>query len=269
MKKIALLCATTAFVMPGLAFAQSTGTADFEERGAIVVTGTRNANVGGVVVPDTTKTRAELNSEFIQRQTPGQSINEVINQLPGVSFTNNDPFGSAGGTLYHPRLRQQPHLGDVRRHSAERHRQLRALLEPVSRSGGHRSRRRQPGLDRRRQPDRLGDRQHDQLPHPSPVRDLRRAPAGLLRLVRRRQLHARLRRGRHRRVRPLGHARLRRRPAWRPTTPSTAIAASSTSSSTMPASISRSAPTATSSRPPSTTTRTATISSARCRCAPI
>ena len=99
MKKIALLCATTAFVMPGVAFAQSTGTTDFENSNAIVVTGTRNASVGGIVVPDTSKTREQLNADFIQRQTPGQSINEVINQLPGVSFTNNDPFGSAGGTL--------------------------------------------------------------------------------------------------------------------------------------------------------------------------
>ena len=99
MKKIALLCATTALVLPGAAFAQSTGTTDFENSNAIVVTGTRNAGVGGVVIPDTSKTREQLNAEFIQRQTPGQSINEVINQLPGVSFTNNDPFGSAGGTL--------------------------------------------------------------------------------------------------------------------------------------------------------------------------
>jgi iron complex outermembrane receptor protein len=99
MKKIALLCATTAFVIPGVAFAQSTGTTDFENSNAIVVTGTRNASVGGIVAPDTSKTREQLNAEFIQRQTPGQSINEVINQLPGVSFTNNDPFGSAGGAL--------------------------------------------------------------------------------------------------------------------------------------------------------------------------
>ncbi|MFL6861532.1 MAG: TonB-dependent receptor plug domain-containing protein, partial [Allosphingosinicella sp.] len=55
--------------------------------------------VGGVEIPPTTKSREVLNSEFIQRQVPGQSINEVINQLPGVSFTNNDPFGSAGGNL--------------------------------------------------------------------------------------------------------------------------------------------------------------------------
>jgi iron complex outermembrane receptor protein len=98
MKKIALLCATTAFVMPGVAFAQSTGTVEAEQD-TIVVTGTRTAEVGGIVVPDTSKTREQLNAEFIQRQVPGQSINDTINNLPGVSFTNNDPFGSSGGNL--------------------------------------------------------------------------------------------------------------------------------------------------------------------------
>jgi iron complex outermembrane recepter protein len=98
MKKIALLCATTALVMPGAAFAQSTGTIEAEQE-TIVVTGTRTAEVGGIVVPDTSKTREQLNAEFIQRQVPGQSINDTINNLPGVSFTNNDPFGSSGGNL--------------------------------------------------------------------------------------------------------------------------------------------------------------------------
>lgn len=100
MKKIALLCATTAFVVPGVAMAQSTGTTDFENSNSVVVTGTRQTNVAGVEAPDTSKTREVLNSTFIQHQTPGQSINDTINNLPGVSFTNNDPFGSAGGTLY-------------------------------------------------------------------------------------------------------------------------------------------------------------------------
>lgn len=99
MKKIALLCATTAFVIPGVAMAQSTGTIDAENN-TVVVTGARTTSVGGVEAPDTSKTREVLNSTFIQNQTPGQSINNTINSLPGVSFTNNDPFGSAGGTLY-------------------------------------------------------------------------------------------------------------------------------------------------------------------------
>jgi iron complex outermembrane receptor protein len=72
MKKIALLCASTAMVMPGVAFAQSTGSVDFENANTVVVTGTRTQSVGGVEVPDTSKTREVLNAEFIQRQTPGQ-----------------------------------------------------------------------------------------------------------------------------------------------------------------------------------------------------
>jgi iron complex outermembrane receptor protein len=81
------------------AFAQSSGSIDFEEQ-EIVVTGSNlNNGVAGVVIPDTPKARAVLTQEFISRQTPGQSINDVINQLPGVSFQNNDPYGSSGGTL--------------------------------------------------------------------------------------------------------------------------------------------------------------------------
>jgi iron complex outermembrane recepter protein len=100
MKKIALLCATTAFVLPTMAFGQSTGSIDFEEEETnVVVTGTRSSDVGGVELPDTSKTRAVLNSELIQRQTPGQTVNDIINQIPGVSFQNNDPYGSGGGTL--------------------------------------------------------------------------------------------------------------------------------------------------------------------------
>lgn len=98
MNKFTLLCATTALVMPATAFAQSTGSVDFEEN-EIVVTGTRQAEVAGVQVPDTAKAKAVLTEEFIQRQVPGQTINDTINMLPGVSFQNNDPYGSSGGTL--------------------------------------------------------------------------------------------------------------------------------------------------------------------------
>ena len=99
MKKIALLCASTAFVLPGMAMAQSSGTVGFEEESTVVVTGTRTTDVAGVEAPATTRARAALDSEFIQRQAPGQTINDTINSLPGVSFQNNDPYGSAGGTL--------------------------------------------------------------------------------------------------------------------------------------------------------------------------
>lgn len=98
MKKLSLLWATTALVMPVTAFAQSTGSQDFENE-EIVITGTRNQEVGGIQAPDTTKAKAALTAEVIQRQNPGQTILDTINLIPGVSFQNNDAYGSSGGTL--------------------------------------------------------------------------------------------------------------------------------------------------------------------------
>jgi iron complex outermembrane receptor protein len=80
------------------AFAQSTGSVDFEE-GEIVVTGQTERGVAGVQVPNTSKAKQVLTQEIISTQAPGQSINDIINLVPGVSFQNNDPFGSSGGTL--------------------------------------------------------------------------------------------------------------------------------------------------------------------------
>ena len=91
--------ACAALMIPGASFAQSTGSIDFDEP-EIVVTGSRTEQgVAGVVTPDTAKAKAVLTQEFIAHQVPGQSINDIINQLPGVSFQNNDPFGSSGGKL--------------------------------------------------------------------------------------------------------------------------------------------------------------------------
>ena len=100
MTKLRLLCATTALFAPGIAMAQTTGTVEAENEGEVlVVTGTRINNVEGISIPDTTKPRAVLEQEAIARQRPGQTILDTINLLPGVSFQNNDPYGSSGGTL--------------------------------------------------------------------------------------------------------------------------------------------------------------------------
>lgn len=100
MKKISLLCATSVLFLPSMAFAQSTGSIDFEkDKDAIVVTGRRAQDVGGVAAPDSTKAKAVLTQEAISRQNPGQTILETINLIPGVSFQNNDAYGSSGGTL--------------------------------------------------------------------------------------------------------------------------------------------------------------------------
>lgn len=81
------------------AFAQSTGSVEADAQ--IIVTGSRISvqEVGGISAPDAAKSRAVLTEENIQRQNPGQTILDTINQVPGVSFQNNDAYGSSGGTL--------------------------------------------------------------------------------------------------------------------------------------------------------------------------
>jgi iron complex outermembrane receptor protein len=92
--------AFAALIMPAAAFAQSTGTIDAEGTDDVVVTGSRGpTTINGVQVPDTPKARAVITQEFIERQQPGQTILETLNFVPGVSFTNNDPYGSSGGNL--------------------------------------------------------------------------------------------------------------------------------------------------------------------------
>ncbi len=88
-----------AFGLAAPAFAQSTGSVDFEKE--IIVTGTRTGvqEVGGISAPDTSKAKSVLTQENIARQNPGQTILDTINQVPGVSFQNNDAYGSSGGTL--------------------------------------------------------------------------------------------------------------------------------------------------------------------------
>lgn len=99
MKKLILLCSTAAVFLPTTAFAQSTGTLVTEEEETIVVTGTRVQEVEGVRVPDTTKAQAVIGQELISKQNPGQTILNTINLVPGVNFTQNDAFGSSGGSI--------------------------------------------------------------------------------------------------------------------------------------------------------------------------
>ena len=96
------LCATTALasglLISSVALAQSSGTTAVEE---LVVTGSRGpADLSGVIVAERDpKSRASISEEFIQRQVPGQTILQSLNLMPGVNFTNNDAFGSAGGDI--------------------------------------------------------------------------------------------------------------------------------------------------------------------------
>ena len=89
--------AAAAIMLPGAAFAQSTGSTDFDE-GDIVITSTK-ATDKSILIPDVPKSRVGIGADLISRQRPGQTVNEMINLLPGVSFQNNDATGAAGGTF--------------------------------------------------------------------------------------------------------------------------------------------------------------------------
>ncbi len=97
MKKFILLSSCALLTVPTAAFAQSTGSVEFEN--TIVVTGARTKSVGGIQAPETPKAKEVLTQQIISRQNPGQTILDTINLVPGVSFQNNDAYGSAGGTL--------------------------------------------------------------------------------------------------------------------------------------------------------------------------
>src|SRR6185436_18215659 len=78
------------------AFAQSSGTEAIEE---VVVTGVKTRAIGMVGEQTAPKSRVSINSDYLATQTPGQSVFQSINQIPGVNFTNSDAYGTSGGNL--------------------------------------------------------------------------------------------------------------------------------------------------------------------------
>jgi len=96
-KKFVLLCTTA--MLPSAVFAQSTGTVE-TEKDTIVITGTRaHKGTDGIVIQDSTKAKGLVTQEYIAKQSPGQTLLNTINYIPGVNFTQNDPYGSSGGNL--------------------------------------------------------------------------------------------------------------------------------------------------------------------------
>ncbi len=107
MNRKSVFWATTALftgllVSAGTASAQSTGTEAAESRVEdVIVTGARGPrNIDGAIVAETIgKTRSSITQEFIQTQTPGQTILQSLNLVPGVNFYNADPYGTSGGNI--------------------------------------------------------------------------------------------------------------------------------------------------------------------------
>ena len=78
------------------AFAQSTGTQDVE---TVVVTGIR-INLNGLMnAAPVAKEKSVITSEFLETQTFGQTVFQSLNFMPGINFTNNDPYGTSGGNI--------------------------------------------------------------------------------------------------------------------------------------------------------------------------
>lgn len=95
--------AAVALLAPAMAHAQSTGSIEVDETAEaeeVVVTGTRADNgVQGIKVPDGTKARQVLTNEFLRRTTPGNTVLDSLNIIPGVNFTQSDAYGSSGGNI--------------------------------------------------------------------------------------------------------------------------------------------------------------------------
>jgi len=82
------------------AVAQSTGTeAAEEDMSEVVVSATRIRNVGIIGEQNAPKSRISLSGEYLDKQLSGQSVFQALNQVPGVTFTNSDPYGTSGGNL--------------------------------------------------------------------------------------------------------------------------------------------------------------------------
>lgn len=102
-KKLAFL-ATTALIgnafVAGNAAAQSTGTRASEAADTIVITGQAGLDEAGIAVAQNVdKTRSTISQEMIERQNPGQTIIQSLNIVPGLNFTNADPYGNSGGNI--------------------------------------------------------------------------------------------------------------------------------------------------------------------------
>jgi iron complex outermembrane receptor protein len=101
MNKAVWLATTTmigSLVAAGGAMAQSTGT---QEVDALVVTaaGGPRSIEGFITAQTAAKTRSVITQEFISTQAAGQTVAQSLNLVPGLNFTNDDPFGSAGGNI--------------------------------------------------------------------------------------------------------------------------------------------------------------------------
>jgi iron complex outermembrane receptor protein len=80
------------------AYAQSTGTNTVQE---IVVTASKTPELAGLVAPqEAPKTRDIVTQAFISTQIAGANAMSDLNLVPGVNFSQDDPYGNSGGAAH-------------------------------------------------------------------------------------------------------------------------------------------------------------------------
>jgi iron complex outermembrane receptor protein len=84
--------------------AQAQSTATQIEEGELVldevtVTAQRIGMSGLLQKEEASKSRVTVSNEYLETQGTGQTVLQSLNMVPGVNFTNNDPYGVSGGNL--------------------------------------------------------------------------------------------------------------------------------------------------------------------------
>jgi len=82
-------------LMTGVAFAASTA----DEQVELVTVTAARTSVTGLVDEHISKQRSTVTQAFFDTQPAGQTIFQGLNMVPGLNFTNTDPYGSSGGNL--------------------------------------------------------------------------------------------------------------------------------------------------------------------------
>jgi iron complex outermembrane recepter protein len=81
-------------------FAQSTATQIEEGTLEAIIVESKRVTGSGLIQPETApKSRTTVSEEYLQTQAAGQTVIQSLNLVPGLNFTNNDPYGSSGGNL--------------------------------------------------------------------------------------------------------------------------------------------------------------------------
>jgi iron complex outermembrane receptor protein len=86
---------TTAIVATTPVLAASTGDQEVE---LVTVTAARTS-LTGFVDEHVSKQRSTITQTFIDTQPTGQTVFQSLNMVPGLNFTNTDPYGNSGGNL--------------------------------------------------------------------------------------------------------------------------------------------------------------------------